>query len=184
MSKKITVFGAANTLPGEVLYQDAMHLGQLLAENGFEVVTGGYIGTMEAVSRGANEAGAHVIGVTCRDIEAWRGVKANQWVIEEQRFDTLNQRLENLIYSCDAALALPGGIGTLVEIALTWNQMVIRAIPPKPLIIIGPGWKAVFDAFFEQHGEFTPPAYRQWVSFSPDVKEAVDLLRKILNEKN
>jgi len=35
MSKKITVFGAANTLPGEVLYQDGMHLGQLLAENGF-----------------------------------------------------------------------------------------------------------------------------------------------------
>jgi uncharacterized protein (TIGR00725 family) len=87
-NRKITVFGAANTLPGEPLYEDALALGQLLAKEGFNVITGGYIGTMEAVSRGAAESGAHVIGITCRDIEAWRGVKANQWVIEEQQFDT------------------------------------------------------------------------------------------------
>jgi uncharacterized protein (TIGR00730 family) len=176
-NRKITVFGAANTLPGEPLYEDALALGQLLAKEGFNVITGGYIGTMEAVSRGAAESGAHVIGITCRDIEAWRGVKANQWVIEEQQFDTLNQRLEMLIRSCDAALALPGGIGTLVEISLTWNQMVIHAMDPKPLIIIGPGWKAVFDTFFDQLGQFTPPNYRQWVSFAPDIASAVELLQ-------
>jgi uncharacterized protein (TIGR00730 family) len=176
-NRKITVFGAANTLPGEPLYEDALALGQLLAKEGFNVITGGYIGTMEAVSRGAAESGAYVIGITCRDIEAWRGVKANQWVIEEQQFDTLNQRLEMLIRSCDAALALPGGIGTLVEISLTWNQMVIHAMDPKPLIIIGPGWKAVFDTFFDQLGEFTPLNYRQWVSFAPDIASAVELLQ-------
>jgi len=174
---KITVFGAANTLPDEPLYEDGLVLGQLLAKAGFDVITGGYIGTMEAVSRGAAEAGAHVIGITCRDIEAWRGVKANMWVIEEQQFDTLNQRLEMLIRSCDATLALPGGVGTLVEICLTWNQMVIHAMDPKPLIIIGPGWKAVFETFFDQLGEYTPPNYRQWVSFAPDIASAVELLQ-------
>lgn len=176
-NKKITVFGAANTLPGEPLYEDGLALGQLLTKAGYDVITGGYIGTMEAVSRGAAESGAHVIGITCRDIEAWRGVKANQWVIEEQQFDTLNQRLEMLIRSCDAALALPGGIGTLVEISLTWNQMVIHAMDPKPLIIIGPGWKSVFDTFFDQLGEFTPPNYRQWVSFALDIASAVELIK-------
>lgn len=175
--QKITVFGAANTLPGEPLYEDALALGQMLAKAGFDVITGGYIGTMEAVSRGANESGAHVIGITCRDIEAWRNGKANQWVIEEQQFDTLDQRLEELIRSCDAALALPGGIGTLVEIALTWNQMVIHAIDPKPLVIIGPAWKVVFDTFFDQLGEYAPPIYRQWVSFAPDITSAVELLQ-------
>ena len=50
-NKKITVFGAANTLPGEPLYEDGLALGQLLAKAGYDVITGGYIGTMEADSR-------------------------------------------------------------------------------------------------------------------------------------
>ena len=174
---KVSIFGGASPRPGEPAYEEARQLGFLLGKAGHVILTGGYIGTMEAVSRGAAEAGAHVIGITCRDIEAWRGVKANQWVIEEQQFDTLNQRLEMLIRSCDAALALPGGVGTLVEISLTWNQIVIHAMVPKPLVIIGPGWKAVFDNFFDQLGEFTPPNYRQWVNFAPDIASAVELLK-------
>jgi hypothetical protein len=71
--------------------------------------------TMEAVSRGAKEAGGHVIGVTCDDIEAWRKVKANSWVMEEIRKKTLVERLHTLIHESDAALALPGGAGTLTE---------------------------------------------------------------------
>lgn len=39
----------------------------MLAERGHIVLNGGYIGTMEAVSRGAAEAGGHVIGVTCEE---------------------------------------------------------------------------------------------------------------------
>jgi len=51
-------------------------------------------GTMEAVSRGAAEAGGHVIGVTCEDIEKWRPIGANAWVKEEWRKKTLTERLE------------------------------------------------------------------------------------------
>jgi len=59
-----------------------------------------------------------VIGVTCEDIEKWRPIGANAWVKEEWRKKTLMERLEGLIEGCDAALALPGGPGTLTEIAL------------------------------------------------------------------
>ena len=58
------------------------------------MLTGGYIGTMEAVSRGAAEAGGHVIGVTCEEIEAWRPVRVNAWVKEEIRRKTLMERLQ------------------------------------------------------------------------------------------
>ena len=81
----ISVFGGSKPKEGETAYSEAMELGKLLAQRGHTVLTGGYIGTMEAVSRGASEAGGHVIGVTCEDIEDWRGVRPNQWVKEEIR---------------------------------------------------------------------------------------------------
>jgi uncharacterized protein (TIGR00730 family) len=178
---KVTVFGAANTVPGEVLYEQALELGKLLAQSGFNVLTGGYIGTMEAVSRGAAEAGGHVIGVTCEDIEAWRKVKANAWVHEERRFTTLNQRLEHLITGCDAAIALPGGIGTLVEISLTWNQMVINAIPLKPFIIIGEEWHTSLRTLLERMGAYIPQSSRALISFAKNNQEVLKLLNQKLN---
>ncbi len=68
----ITVFGGAQPKEGTPAYEEARELGALLAQRGHAVLTGGYMGTMEAVSRGACEAGGHVIGVTCIDIEEWR----------------------------------------------------------------------------------------------------------------
>src|SRR4030067_1311509 len=116
MKTRITVFGGSQPKPGEPVYQDALHLGKLLAQQGYILLNGGYIGTMEALSRGAAESGGHVIGVTCDEIEAWRKVKANAWVKEERRYPTIRERLMALIESWDAALALPGGAGTLTEI--------------------------------------------------------------------
>src|SRR5512139_2410435 len=103
----ITVFGGSQPKEGDPAYREAFELGRLLAQAGHTVLTGGYIGTMEAVSRGANGAGGHVIGVTCEEIEKWRPVKPNRWVIEERRRSTLQERLTDLIKGCDAAIALP-----------------------------------------------------------------------------
>ena len=101
-SMNITVFGGSQPREGDSAYNEAMELGRLLAQRGHTVLTGGYIGTMEAVSRGASEAGGHVIGVTCEDIENWRKVAPNRWVKEERRWKTLLERLQGLIDGCDA----------------------------------------------------------------------------------
>src|SRR3990172_2773562 len=119
----ITVFGSSSPAPGEPAYEEARRLGDLLARAGHCVFTGGYMGTMEAVSRGAAEAGGHTVGVTCDQIEVWRQAKANTWVREERRFAALRERLYTLVEGCDAALALPGGVGPLAEIATMWSQM-------------------------------------------------------------
>jgi hypothetical protein len=131
---------------------------------------------MEAASRGACEAGGHVIGVTCEDIEHWRAVGANSWVKEEWRKRTLIDRLQALIENCDAALALPGGPGTLTEIALTWNLMIIASLPPRPLILIGDGWRQVFDQIFTVFHSYTNDSHFQLLSFAENVKQAVQLL--------
>ena len=172
----ISVFGGSQPKEGDAGYTEALELGKLLAQAGHTVLTGGYIGTMEAVSRGAHEAGGHVIGVTCEDIESWRPVKANAWVKEERRKSNLLERLNELITGCDAAIALPGGPGTLTEIALTWNLMIIGSLHRRPLILVGDGWQSVFDQVFTRLGSYTPPMQRQLLQFTPDIQSAVDLL--------
>ena len=113
-------------------------------------MTGGYIGVMEAASRGANEAGGHVIGVTCQEIEHWRNIKANAWVKEEWQYHTLRERMYALIDSCDAAIVMPGGVGTLAELAVMWNELIINTKHPRPLILVGIGLaESLLSSFFE-----------------------------------
>ena len=172
----ITVFGGAQPKQGSPAYEEAQLLGSLLAQRGHAVLTGGYYGTMEAVSRGAHEAGGHVIGVTCSDIEDWRGSRANAFVKEERKKKTLSDRLMALIEGCDAAIALPGGPGTLTEISLMWNLMIIESLPRKPLILIGNGWKTTLNQFFSEHDVYTPAEHRALLYFAEDVKNAVEKL--------
>ena len=154
MPSVITIFGGSSPLPGSPAYEEARLLGRLLGEAGFTVATGGYMGTMEAASRGAAEAGGHVIGVTCETIERWRQAGPNPWVKEERKFATLRDRLFHLVEACQAAVALPGGIGTLSEIALTWSFMQTREIPAKPLVLVGRLWRETFGAFLNGSGEY------------------------------
>ena len=173
---KISVFGGSQPKEGDAAYEDAYTLGKLLVEAGHMVMTGGYIGTMEAVSRGAYEAGGHVIGVTCTEIENWRDVKPNKWVKEEWRRDTLLERLQLLVVECQAGIALPGGPGTLTEIALMWNLMIVEAIHRRPLVLVGSCWQSVFDQFFTQQDVYVAENQRKLVHFAKDVKTAVNLL--------
>ena len=172
----VSVFGGSQPKEGASAYTEAMELGRLLAQRGHTVLTGGYIGTMEAVSRGASEAGGHVVGVTCTDIENWRKVSPNRWVKEERRFKTLNERLQGLIDGSDAALALPGGAGTLTEIALMWNLMIVESRHRSPLILIGSGWQSTFDQFFKDFDRYMSASQKALLQFADNVKAAVDML--------
>lgn len=172
----VTIFGGSQTNPGEQGYEAARRLGRLLAEAGWTVITGGYMGTMEAASRGANEAGGHVIGITCDEIEAYRRVGHNAWVKEERRYSTLRERIHALIEASDAALALPGGPGTLAEVSSMWNHLLIGAVPPRPLILIGPGWQETMQLFVRNFSTYIPAAQQHWLQFAADVDVAVKLL--------
>lgn len=169
---RITVFGGSVPKPGEPAYQAAYQLGHLIGTDRHTILTGGYIGTMEAASRGCAEAGGRVIGVTCDEIEAWRPVKPNRWVQQEIRCVTVKERLFTLIEECDCAIALPGGVGTLAEIAMMWNQMQIQAILIRPLVLVGEGWQRSYKTMFNHLEYYIPPAHRNLVSFAVDSAQA------------
>ena len=172
----VTIFGGASPRPGEPAYEEARRLGELLARAGHCVLTGGYVGTMEAVSRGAAEAGGHVIGVTCDEIEAWRPVRPNAWVHEERRFTTLRQRLFALMEGGDAAVALPGGIGTLTEVAETWSHAQIGARYQRPLVLVGSGWQRTLETFITAFDDYIRPEYRGLLRYAADVDCVLPLL--------
>lgn len=172
----VTVFGGSQPKPGEPAFEQALRFGKLLGAAGHTVLTGGYIGIMEAVSQGAASEGAHVIGVTCEDIETWRKQGPNRWVAEECRCATLPERIMQMINRCDAACALPGGPGTLTEISLTWNLLLTDSIRPRPLILIGRGWEQIFQTLFTHMGSYIPENQRKWLIFAPDVDTAARLL--------
>ena len=179
--KSISVFGGAETKPGERAYQEAYQLGALLGKAGYTIYNGGYMGVMEAVSRGAAEWGGHVISVTCDEVEAWRPASPNPWLTEEYRCATLRQRLFTLIDCCNAGVVFPGGIGTLGELAVMWSQLQIGAIPPCPLIVVGREWKIVLETFYEQLGQFVNEKQRHWLIYCDDSNCAFQYIEKALN---
>ncbi len=173
----VSVFGSAHPLEGSPEYQQGYLLGQLLAEAGYTVMTGGYRGVMEAAARGASEAGAKTIGVTCADIDVWRPGGPNQWISEHHSTPHLNARLEVLTRKADAYIALPGGIGTLGEIILALNLIAINSIHARPLIAVGSGWYETFNAFYEACEPHIAAKDKQFLLFAPDVQAAIEILK-------
>lgn len=174
----VAVFGSAKPAPGSAAYDEAVSLGRLLAGAGYAVASGGYYGVMEGVSRGASEAGGHVVGVTCTLLENWReGLAANRWVKEEVRFGSLRERLYHLVTNCDAAVALGGGIGTLSEVSLMWSLIQTGEIGRKPLVLVGPLWHETLSTFLGRADGFVAPGDRDLLSFAGQVDEVVKILK-------
>jgi uncharacterized protein (TIGR00730 family) len=147
--KLISVFGSALPGPGSEPFEQARLVGQLLAQNGFAVATGGYGGTMTAVSQGAAEAGGHVIGVTSDQIEQFRPLGPNRWVMEEIRYKSLQERLLHLVTQNEGMIVLPGGIGTLSEMALAWSFLQVGEMGARPFAMLGALWPQTVQAFFD-----------------------------------
>lgn len=143
----ISVFGSSAPLPGSADYELARQMGSLLAGAGFTVQSGGYGGIMEGASRGASEAGGHVIGVTSSQIEQFRPTPPNQWVAEEIKYPTLRERLIHLVENCRGTIVMPGGVGTLSELALVWSWVQVGEISPRPIITVGGLWARTLNAF-------------------------------------
>ena len=145
-SKRITVFGGSRCGADSPEYQEALRLGRLLVEAGFEVCSGGYAGIMEAISRGAHEAGGYVIGVTMEQFKS----APNQYLKKIEPSADFYARLQMLIRDSVGYIALRGGMGTITEISLVWNKLVMNVLPQRPLILLGQCWPAAIDCL-SQH---------------------------------
>jgi len=173
--KVIGVYGSANTQPGTPDYEDAFALGMRLAQAGFAVMTGGYGGTMGAVSEGAHAANGHVIGVTV-GLFRERGLVPNPYLHEEIHLPTLAARLNHLIVAPDAYVVMRGGVGTLAEMALAWSLLQVAEVPARPMVCIGGMWRD-FIAHFAQVSTITERDTR-FIEVVDDVRDVVGALKR------
>lgn len=141
MERIITVFGSSRPREDHADYQEARLLGRALAESGFAVCSGGYAGVMEAVSRGAKEAGGKTYGVTAEFFKP----TANAWVDREIRVKTWQERLFELVRLADGFVTCKGGTGTLVELAVVWEMLNKSVITGKPIVVLGEFWSPILD---------------------------------------
>jgi len=167
----IAVFGSSTVREGEPAYRSAYDLGQALARAGADVITGGYGGIMEACSRGAAEGGAHVVGVTVELFDK-RG-PVNRWVKERVHTRDLFERLRHILGRADGFIAVPGSIGTLTELFLTWTMLAVNGRPKAPLVLMGEPWPGVLDA--HRHPDLVPPHLFDLVQVAASPAEAARL---------
>jgi hypothetical protein len=155
----VSVFGSSRPRENDLEYEQARELGRALAQRGFAICTGAYGGTMEAVSRGAKEAGGKTYGVTA---EFFAAAKANQWVDVEVRVQTWQERLFEIIGLADGFVACKGGTGTLAELAVAWEMMNKSVMPAKPFVALREFWAPIMNCVREvEVGQENPWAERQ-----------------------
>jgi len=144
-NKIVTIFGGSKCKPDSAEYIDAQELGSRLAEAGFTICTGGYLGIMEAASRGAREKGGRVFGIVMNQFKH----EPNRYLTDKVATDHFYDRLQNLITRSVGFVALKGGMGTVTEISLVWNKLTTGVLSKRPLVLLGECWKPVVNAWQE-----------------------------------
>ncbi|HBE83363.1 MAG: LOG family protein [Blastocatellia bacterium] len=139
----VTIFGGSKCGPGSPEYKDAEELGFKLAKTGFTICTGGYLGVMEAASRGAREAGGRVFGIVMNQFKS----EPNRYLTDKVATNHFYERLQNLITRSVGFVAFRGGMGTVTEISLVWNKLQTGVLDRRPLVLIGDCWKDVVHAW-------------------------------------
>ena len=170
-NRPVVVFGSSRSLPGDPNYRLAHELGMALARRGAEVRCGGYGGVMQGVAEGARSANGRVVGCTLD----WfaDGRSPNEHLDEVLRAPDLPTRIELLLEGTGAAIALPGGIGTLNEVFWLWTLLMHGQGGKRKLILLGEPWPD-FVELLTKRFEVDPPI-RSLVRLAGSVGEAADL---------
>lgn len=143
--KIVAIFGSSRVKPDSELYQSTYALAHALASEDYVVMSGGYEGVMEAASKGAADAGGHVIGVSAAPLEKLRRVKPNEWIKQVIPFDSVHERLAYMVVTADAYVVMPGGLGTFAELLMAWESVRVGDVPPRPVICYGDYWQRVLE---------------------------------------
>ena len=139
----VSVFGSARTPAEHPEYEQARQLGAALAQAGYAVITGGGPGTMEAVNRGASEAGGTSVGL---GIELPFEQRLNDWVDIGLNFRYFFARKTMFVKYAQAFVILPGGFGTLDELFEALTLVQTRKVTRFPVILFGERyWSGLLD---------------------------------------
>ncbi len=136
---RVAIFGSARIHEGDQDYKDVFEIARGLAESGFDIVTGGGPGLMQAANAGTKSAHSlsRSIGL---NIRIPREQNPNDFLDIKEEFSLFSNRLDTFMALSDAVVVAPGGIGTLLELFYAWQLIQVEHICETPIILYGEIW--------------------------------------------
>ena len=173
----ITIYGAARLKPGTYNYEKTRAIANLLGKEGFNIITGGGPGSMEAANMGAREAGVKSVGL---NIELPEEQVCNIYSNINLSFNHFFARKIMLVKYSTAFVIVPGGLGTLDELTEVLTLIQTRKIKPFPVVLFNSGyWQGLLDWLRQQsltNGYISEDDFKL-LRVSDEPAEVVDIIR-------
>lgn len=143
---RVAIFGSARIKPGDKSYEQVFDLAASIGSRGYDVVTGGGAGLMEAANSGHmtgdRKNRADSIGLV---IHLPFENKGNRYLEVSRRFKHFSQRLDTFLALANVMVVTTGGIGSLLELYYMWQHLQVHHVQYKPIILIGKMWRDLID---------------------------------------
>lgn len=148
---RVSIFGSSRVKSGDKIYKDVRFLAKELAVMGCDIVTGGGPGLMEAANKGAKDGNKRgVVKSFGLPIELPIGETQNPYLDKATLHRSFFSRLHHFVFLSSAFVAMPGGIGTLLEIVTIWQLLQVKKLKNRPLILVGDIWKGMIKWMEEE----------------------------------
>jgi uncharacterized protein (TIGR00730 family) len=180
VTRGVTLFGSARTPEDDPMYIAAQETGRLLAEAGFEVITGGGPGIMEAGNRGAFGAGELSVGC---NIELPFEQQPNPYQNKSLSFKYFFVRKTMFIKYSNAYIIFPGGFGTLDELFEALTLIQTKKIRNFPVVLFGSQyWQGLLQWITSTilHERYISEEDLNLMHLTDTPEDAVDFIVKIL----
>ena len=138
---RIALFGSARIGQDDDVYKNVFQLAEQIGEKGYDVITGGGPGLMQAANsghqKGRKNDEAQSVGLTIK--LPWES-KANKYLDIKEHFDRFSERLDTFMMLSNVIIVLPGGIGTCLEFFYSWQLIQVKHVCSIPIILFGDMW--------------------------------------------
>lgn len=139
---RVAIFGSARIKPGDKVYEEVYHLAEMVGKEGYDVVTGGGPGLMEAANAGhaaGDKTGkAESIGLVIK--LPWEN-RGNEFLEVAHTYKHFSNRLDTFLALSTVMVVTKGGIGSLLELSYMWQHLQVHLVKYKPIILIGKMWE-------------------------------------------
>jgi uncharacterized protein (TIGR00730 family) len=181
---RVVIFGSARIKEGDPLYDDVYFLARELALFGFDIVTGGGPGLMQAASAGHKSVKSDTLSIGL-NIKLPRRQPTSKYLDIKKDFDRFSSRLDTFMSLSDAVIVAPGGIGTLLELFYSWQLVQVHEVCETPIILYGELWTPLVEWLRNEvlkRGLFDPQDMHH-IFHLTSVEKVLRLIKKIHQDR-
>lgn len=178
---RVAIFGSARVKQGDKVFKQVFELAEMVGKKGYDVVTGGGPGLMEAAnaghSKGDKDGKAESIGLVIK--LPWEN-RGNDYLEIQHRYKHFSKRLDTFLALSDVMVVTKGGIGSMLELFYMWQHLQVFLVEYKPIILIGKMWEELIDWVKKTTlpENLVSPQDFDFIYIAKNNKEAMEMIEK------